>query len=119
MRPRDARPKHCGPEMLDLLKRATPGNVVYRLGSLYPELAETMFVADGARIIGQVAMGAESSVWFGTVMRGDNGPIRIGNGSNVQACAILHIHPAGLLDLAAFVSLGHNAHIHSRQIAVT
>jgi len=117
MRPRDARPKHCGPEMLDLLKRATPGNVVYRLGSLYSELAETMFVADGARIIGQVAMGPESSVWFGTVMRGDNGPIRIGNGSNVRDCAILHTHPGGSVALGAFVSVGHKAIIHGCTIA--
>ncbi len=69
-RQRAARPKHGGPETLDLLKRATPGGVVYRLGSLYPELAETVFVADGARIIGQVTMGPESSVWFGAIIHG-------------------------------------------------
>jgi carbonic anhydrase/acetyltransferase-like protein (isoleucine patch superfamily) len=117
MRPRDARPKHCGPKTLDLLKRATPGGVVYRLGSLYPELAETMFVAEGARIIGQVAMSPESSVWFGAVMRGDNGPIRIGNSFNVQDCAILHTHPWGSVALGAFVSVGHQAIIHGCTIA--
>ena len=116
-RQRGAGSKHRGPEALDLLKRATPGGVVYRLGSLYPELAETMFVADGARIIGQVAMGPESSVWFGTVMRGDNGPIRIGNGSNVQDCAILHTHPGGSVVLGAFVSVGHRAIIHGCTIS--
>jgi len=116
-RQRAARPKHGGPETLDLLKRATPGGVVYRLGSLYPELAETVFVADGARIIGQVTMGPESSVWFGAVMRGDNGPIRIGNGSNVQDCAILHTHPGGSVALGAFVSVGHKAIIHGCTIA--
>jgi carbonic anhydrase/acetyltransferase-like protein (isoleucine patch superfamily) len=117
MRARDARPKHCGPETPDLLKRATPGGVVYRLGSLYPELAETMFVADGARIIGQVAMGPESSVWFGAVMRGDNGLIRIGNGSNVLDCAILHAHPGGSVALGDFVSVGRKAIIHGCTIA--
>ena len=114
---RAARPKPCGPETLDLLKRATPGGVVYRLGSLFPELAETVFVADGARIIGQVTMGPESSVWFGAVMRGDNGPIRIGNGSNVQDCAILHTHPGGSVALGAFVSVGHQSIIHGCTIA--
>ena len=116
-RQRAVRPKHGGPETLDLLKRATPGGVVYRLGSLYPELAETVFVADGARIIGQVTMGPESSVWFGAVMRGDNGPIRIGNGSNVQDCAILHSHPGGSVALGAFVSVGHQSIIHGCTIA--
>jgi len=116
-RQRGARSKHRGPETLDLLKRATPGGVVYRLGSLYPELAETVFVADGARIIGQVTMGPESSVWFGAVMRGDNGPIRIGNGSNVQDCAILHSHPGGSVALGAFVSVGHQSIIHGCTIA--
>jgi hypothetical protein len=115
MRPRDARPKHCGPETLDLLKRATPGGVVYRLGSPYPELAETRFVADGARIIGQVAMGPESSVWLGAVMRDDNGPIRID--SNVQDCVILHAHPGGGVALGAFVSVGYKAIIHGCTIA--
>jgi carbonic anhydrase/acetyltransferase-like protein (isoleucine patch superfamily) len=117
MQPRDARPKHCGSETLDLLKRATPGGVVHRLGSLYPELAETRFVPNGARIIGQVAMGPESSVWFGAVMRGDNGLIRIGNGSNVQDCAILHAHPGGSVALGDFVSVGHKAIIHGCTIA--
>jgi carbonic anhydrase/acetyltransferase-like protein (isoleucine patch superfamily) len=116
-RQRTAPPGHRGPEILDLLKRATPGGVVYRLGSHYPELAETMFVADGARIIGQVAMGPESSMWFGAVMRGDYGLIRIGNGSNVQDCAILHAHPGGSVALGAFVSVGHKANIHGCTIA--
>ena len=116
-RQRAARPKHGGSEAFDLLTRATPGGVVYRLGSFYPELAETVFVADGARIIGQVTMGPESSVWFGAVMRGDNGPIRIGNGSNVRDCAILHTHPGGSVALGAFVSVGHKAIIHGCTIA--
>lgn len=116
-RQRGAGSKHRGPETLVLQKRATPGGVVYRLGSLYPELAESVFVADGARIIGQVTMGPESSVWFGAVMRGDNGPIRIGNGSNVQDCAILHSHPGGRVALGAFVSVGHQSIIHGCTIA--
>jgi len=116
-RQRRAGSKHRGAGTLDLLNRTTPGGVVYRLGSLYPELAETAFVADGARIIGQVTMGAESSVWFGAVMRGDNGPIRIGNGSNVQDCAILHSHPGGSVALGAYVSVGHQSIIHGCTIA--
>jgi carbonic anhydrase/acetyltransferase-like protein (isoleucine patch superfamily) len=116
-RQRGSGSKNRGPETFDLQKRATPGGVIYRLGSLFPELAETVFVADGARIIGQVTMGPESSVWFGAVMRGDNGPIRIGNGSNVQDCAILHSHPGGRVALGAFVSVGHQSIIHGCTIA--
>jgi len=114
---RGAGSKHRGPKTLDLLNRTMPDGVVYRLGSLYPELAETVVVADGARIIGQVTMGPESSAWFGAVIRGDNGPIRIGNGSNVQDCAILHSHPGGRVALGAFVSIGHQSIIHGCTIA--
>ncbi len=74
-------------------------------------------MADGARIIGQVTMGPESSVWFGAVMRGDNGPIRIGNGSNVQDCAILHTPPGGSVALGAFASVGQQSIIHDCTIA--
>ena len=56
-----------------------------------PKVASSAFVAPTAVLIGDVEVGEEASIWFGTVIRGDNGPIRIGNGANVQDNSVLHV----------------------------
>ncbi|MEM1304596.1 MAG: gamma carbonic anhydrase family protein, partial [Planctomycetota bacterium] len=58
---------------------------------VWPTLADSVFVADGARIIGDVEIGADSSVWFNAVVRGDVCPIRIGERTNVQDNCTLHV----------------------------
>ena len=56
-----------------------------------PKVHQTAFVAPTAVLIGDVEVGEESSIWFGVVVRADNGPIRIGARSNVQDNAVLHV----------------------------
>jgi carbonic anhydrase/acetyltransferase-like protein (isoleucine patch superfamily) len=56
-----------------------------------PKIASTAFVAPTAVLIGDVEVGEESSIWFGAVLRADNGPIRIGNRSSVQDNSVLHV----------------------------
>ena len=56
-----------------------------------PKVAPTAFVAPTAVLIGDVEIGEEASVWFGTVIRGDNGPIRIGARANVQDNSVVHV----------------------------
>src|SRR3546814_3710943 len=72
----------------------------------------TSWVADTAAVVGDVVLEAESSVWFGAVLRGDNARIHIGRGSNVQDGAILHVDPGFPLTLGAGVSIGHLAMLH-------
>ncbi|MGD8325875.1 MAG: gamma carbonic anhydrase family protein [Sphingomonadales bacterium] len=56
-----------------------------------PVIADDVFIADGARIIGDVEIGAGSSIWFNVVMRGDVNIIRMGERSNIQDGTVVHV----------------------------
>jgi carbonic anhydrase/acetyltransferase-like protein (isoleucine patch superfamily) len=85
---------------------------IYKVGEFAPFVAEDAFVAPTACVIGQVALAARASVWFGAILRGDNEPIHIGEGSNVQESAVLHTDPGFPLQVAANVTIGHQAMLH-------
>ncbi len=57
-----------------------------------PQLGEAVFIAPTAAVIGAVEVGAASNVWFGAVIRGDYGPIRIGAGCSIQDNAVVHVN---------------------------
>jgi gamma-carbonic anhydrase len=79
-----------------------------------PEIHETVFLADGSRIIGDVRIGADSSIWFNAVVRGDVCPIRIGERTNVQDNVTLHVtHDTGPLEIGSDVTIGHGAVLHA------
>jgi carbonic anhydrase/acetyltransferase-like protein (isoleucine patch superfamily) len=82
-------------------------------GGNAPRLADSVWVADGAVIIGNVEIGPESSVWFGAVVRGDVNSIRVGARTNLQDHAVLHVtsgtHPTVVGD---DVTVGHRATLH-------
>ena len=82
-----------------------------------PKIHESAFVADDAIIIGAVEIGAESSVWFGSILRGDVNHIRIGARTNVQDGSIIHVsrktHSTILEDE---VKLGHRVTLHGCHI---
>ncbi len=83
----------------------------------YPERIDpSAFIADGAIIRGKVALAAESSVWFGAVLRGDVEPITIGARSNVQDLAVLHCDPGYPCELGEDVTIGHAAVVHGAVI---
>ena len=84
---------------------------------IFPKLAEGVYIADTARVIGDVEIGADSSIWFGSVLRGDVGAIRIGARSNIQDLSLLHMS----LDLSSTVigddvTVGHRVIIHGATI---
>jgi gamma-carbonic anhydrase len=80
---------------------------------MHPEIHETVFLADGSRVIGDVRIGANSSLWFNAVVRGDVCPIRIGERTNVQDNATLHVtHDTGPLEIGNDVTIGHGAVLH-------
>jgi len=85
---------------------------IYKLGEAAPTIHESVFVADNATIVGKVTLAENSSVWFGTTLRGDNEPITVGTGCNVQEGAVLHTDPGYPLTLEANVSIGHQAMLH-------
>jgi carbonic anhydrase/acetyltransferase-like protein (isoleucine patch superfamily) len=88
----------------------------YRLDDQVPRLDEGVFVAPGAQVVGQVQLGAGSSVWFGAVLRGDNAPITLGQRCNVQEGAVLHTDPGFPLEIGDEVTVGHQAMLHGCRI---
>jgi gamma-carbonic anhydrase len=81
---------------------------------VHPDIHATVFLADGSRVIGDVRIGANSSVWFNAVIRGDVCPVRIGERTNVQDNATLHVtHDTGPLHIGSNVTIGHAATLHA------
>ena len=81
---------------------------------VWPELHESVFLAEGARVIGDTKVGADSSIWFNAVVRGDVCPIRIGQRTNVQDNCTLHVtHDTGPLNIGNRVTIGHGAVLHA------
>lgn len=80
---------------------------------LRPQIDETAFVADSAQVIGDVTLGAESSVWFGCALRGDINSICVGARVNVQDNSVLHVTRELGVTLEDEVSVGHQATVHA------
>lgn len=70
------------------------------------------WVAPSADVIGDVHLGAQASVWFGAVIRGDNTPMLIGARSNIQEGAMLHSDPGAPLTIGTDCTIGHHAILH-------
>ena len=85
---------------------------IYQLGDKKPVIPASCFVAENATIIGAVTLGERVSVLFGAVLRGDNEPITIGDGSNVQDNCVLHNDPGAPLIIGKDVTIGHCAMLH-------
>ncbi|MEC4721678.1 gamma carbonic anhydrase family protein [Noviherbaspirillum sp. CPCC 100848] len=78
----------------------------YRIGERAPQIDET------ASVIGDVRLQANTSVWPGAAVRGDNEPIDIGENSNIQEGAVLHADPGFPLSVGRNVTVGHQAMLH-------
>lgn len=85
---------------------------VYEIDGAAPSFAAGAWAAPSADLIGDVRLGARSSVWFGAVIRADNTPIVIGAESNIQDGAIGHSDPGFPLVIGAGVTVGHQAILH-------
>lgn len=70
------------------------------------------FIAPDANVIGQVVLEPWVSVWFGAVLRGDNEPIHIGEGTNIQDLCVLHTDPGFPLRVGRNCTIGHRAILH-------
>src|SRR5437588_336784 len=74
-----------------------------------PQIGQEVFIAPTAVIIGNVVIGDGTSVWYGAVLRGDDGQIVIGRGCSIQDNAVLHTTPTHPTTLADDVTIGHGA----------
>jgi carbonic anhydrase/acetyltransferase-like protein (isoleucine patch superfamily) len=85
---------------------------IYELDDRVPQMHESAWVADSAEVIGDVQLGQDSSIWFGTVLRADTESLRIGRGSNIQDNSVLHADPGVPLVVGDNVTVGHQVMLH-------
>lgn len=85
---------------------------IYQLDSIAPRVDPTAWVADSAQVMGNVTLAADANIWFGVVIRGDNEPITIGEGSNIQDASVLHSDLGKPLTVGKRVTVGHGVMLH-------
>ncbi|NPU95442.1 MAG: gamma carbonic anhydrase family protein [Gammaproteobacteria bacterium] len=91
--------------------------MIYRLGDRRVEFRGTdYFIADNATVIGSVIIEQNVSIWFNVVVRGDNDPITIGEGTNIQDGTVLHTDTGIPLTIGKYVTVGHQAMLHGCEI---
>ena len=88
----------------------------YQFEDHRPIISASAFVADSADIIGQVEVDDGASIWFGSVLRGDNDLIRIGRNSNIQDGSVIHTDPGIQVIIEDHVTVGHRVVLHGCQI---
>ena len=82
-----------------------------------PKIGKNVYLAENAVVIGDVVIGDDCSIWFGTVIRGDVNSIRIGNKVNIQDGSVLHtLYQKSTIEIGDNVSVGHNVTIHGAKI---
>lgn len=79
---------------------------------IMPTIGGEVFIAEGAKVIGDVSIGQQSTIWYNAVLRGDLAPIQIGDRCNIQDGVVGHVNARQPLILADEVSVGHAAIIH-------
>lgn len=85
---------------------------VYEFDGRSPRIAPSAWVADSAQVMGNVVLGEDVSVWFGTIIRGDTETITIGRGSNIQDASVLHADIGKALTIGDNVTVGHKVMLH-------
>lgn len=84
---------------------------------IFPRLGQGVFVAPGSTVIGDVEIGDESSIWYNSVIRGDDCPITIGARTNIQDLSVIHITSGQYsTHIGDDVTVGHRAIIHGCKI---
>jgi carbonic anhydrase/acetyltransferase-like protein (isoleucine patch superfamily) len=88
--------------------------MIFSLDAVQPEFedAASNWIAPDAVLIGRMLIGRDVGIWFGAVLRGDNEPIEIGAGSNVQEHTVMHTDPGFPLTVGRGCTIGHRALLH-------
>lgn len=82
-----------------------------------PKIADDVYISEGVYIIGDVTIGKNSNIWFGSILRGDVAPIIIGENTNIQDGTIIHTSRInGGTYIGTNVTIGHRATIHAANI---
>jgi carbonic anhydrase/acetyltransferase-like protein (isoleucine patch superfamily) len=81
-----------------------------------PNIHERAYIADGAKVLGDVTVGEYSSVWYNCVVRGDVNKIIIGRYSNIQDNTVVHVADTHSTEIGDFVTIGHGAVVHACKV---
>ncbi len=81
-----------------------------------PEIADSAYIDENAVVIGDVKIGEDSSVWPGAVIRGDGGPIEIGEGTSIQDNAVVHVNVGSYSEIGDGCTVGHGAVVHGQEV---
>lgn len=86
---------------------------IYALDGVSPRLPQGFcWIAPGAVLVGNIVLHEDAGIWFGAVLRGDNEPITVGTGSNIQENSVLHTDIGFPLSIGAGCTIGHKAMLH-------
>ncbi len=85
---------------------------IYALDGVAPQVDPSAWVADSAQVMGAVTLGADASIWFGTVVRGDTETITIGRGSNIQDGSVMHADVGKPIVVGNHVTVGPKVMLH-------
>lgn len=94
----------------------TPSALILPFGGRTPRIDPTAWIAPTAVIIGDVEIGPDSSVFYGCVLRGDSGSIRIGARTNIQDNTVVHVDADAPVHLGDDVTVGHQALVHGATV---
>jgi carbonic anhydrase/acetyltransferase-like protein (isoleucine patch superfamily) len=100
------------------MKLETGNNAsIITFNNITPQIHPSAFLCEGVKIIGDVEIGENCSIWYNTVIRGDVNYIRIGKGTNVQDLSMLHVTNTRFpLNIGDFVTIGHSVSLHGSTI---
>jgi carbonic anhydrase/acetyltransferase-like protein (isoleucine patch superfamily) len=87
--------------------------MLYKYKDYIPKTGKNCLTAEGSKVIGNVKMGDNCSIWYNAVIRGDIEKIEIGDFTNVQENSALHVDHEESLKIGSYVTIGHNAVVHA------
>lgn len=90
--------------------------IILALGETAPTIADDVYLAPNCAVVGEVRIGAGSSVWFNATIRGDVAPITIGERTSVQDGAVLHVDHGTPCIIGNDVTIGHGAIVHGATV---
>lgn len=95
------------------IRKLVPENKLFPYLNYYPKIHQSVFLASGVKIIGNVGIDEDSSVWYNTVIRGDVHYISVGKMTNIQDCSMLHVTNNKFpLSIGNKVTIGHSVTLH-------
>ena len=95
------------------MERGIEENKLFPYLNTFPKLGKNVFLASGVKVIGDVEIGDDSSIWYNSVVRGDVHYIKIGKGTNIQDLSMLHVTNGKFpLNVGDNVTIGHSVTLH-------